>query len=118
MSGVLGVVLRRGTVHGGRSETSRVRVRSTMTLVVHEDRVERTTILSVFSEVNLERRKRGWGNRAPAIIVVCWVGVLIRQPNAYVDLKGLAYARTNTQGCHRSSQSSAGHRSEVTWTLR
>ena len=32
-----------------------------MRLVTHEDRVERTTILSVSSEVNLERRKRGLG---------------------------------------------------------
>ena len=87
MNGVIDVVLRHCTVLGGHSETSESV--QAVKLVVHGNRVERTTALvGLFRGRVQQDESVVWDDRAPVILVVHWVKMVISLPNADVDPKG------------------------------
>ena len=87
MNGMVDVVLCHCTVLGGHGEASEPV--QAVKLVVHGDRVERTTALvSLFRGRVQQDETVVWDDRAPVILVVHWMKMVISPSNANVDPKG------------------------------
>ena len=88
VNGVVDVVLCHGTVLGGHREASESV--QAMKLVVHGDRVERATgLVGLFRGRVQQDETVVWNDRAPVILVVHWMEVVMRPLNADTDREGI-----------------------------